>query len=538
MFRSRKKHDQELLRNYKKLKGSTFDFERIALFFINTDKPDAHQIIPYRTLLDLDFEELFMFMDRTCSKPGQQYLYTTLRTIPKNKNRSTYFEKIIHYLNENPEIKESIIPEISRLNENRAYYLQSLIHKKNIVKPKWFWVVYLFSGLSVTALILSFIFPVFVLLLILILTINSIFHYWNKRNILIYSNAIPQLLILNKVTDKMIHLGAFLNNIDQIRKSNYAISKISRLAVFFKLEPILKSELGLLADYLQDIIKASFLLEPILLFKIIRQLELKKPEISNVFEAVAQVDVAISIASFRDALPYYSMPDITEKKRSFCAEEMYHPLLTDPVANTLDLSDGKSVLISGSNMSGKTTFIRTIGVNAILSQTINTACARQFKIPKLKVHSAIKISDSLLDDTSYYYEEVKTIKKMISEVGSGYQNLFLLDEIFKGTNTVERISSGKAVLSYINRHDNLVIVSTHDLELIELLRKDYNYFHFEETIENNALIFDYKLKNGKLTNTNAIRILEINEFPEEITMEAKKLATQIREIDRIRNDKQ
>ena len=71
MFRSRKKHDQELLRNYKKLKGSTFDFERIALFFINTDKPDAHQIIPYRTLLDLDFEELFMFMDRTCSKPGE-----------------------------------------------------------------------------------------------------------------------------------------------------------------------------------------------------------------------------------------------------------------------------------------------------------------------------------------------------------------------------------------------------------------------------------------------------------------------------------
>ncbi len=118
---------------------------------------------------------------------------------------------------------------------------------------------------------------------------------------------------------------------------------------------------------------------------------------------------------------------------------------------------------------------------------------------------------------------------MIVESESGYQNLFLLDELFKGTNTVERISSGKAVLSYLNRDENLVVVSTHDIELIELLSKTYNYFHFAESVENDLLTFDYKLKQGKSMNTNAIRILEINKFPEEITEEAKSLARQLRE---------
>jgi len=299
----------------------------------------------------------------------------------------------------------------------------------------------------------------------------------------------------------------------------------------------LNSELGQIADFLIDLIKASFLLEPILLFKTIHALDLKKTEISNIFNAIAQVDVALSISSFRETLPYFAFPEISNNKKSFCAKEVYHPLISDPVANTIDLSDGKSVLISGSNMSGKTTFIRTIGINTILSQTINTACARQFIMPKMRVHSAIKIADDLLDDTSYYYEEVKTIKRMIGECGSGYQNLFLLDEIFKGTNTVERISSGKAVLSYLSRQDNIVFVSTHDIELTELLSKKYNYFHFTESIDNELLVFDYKLKYGKPVKTNAIKILEINEYPDEITEEANALAKQIRQMREISGTK-
>jgi hypothetical protein len=537
MFRSGKKKNQKILEHYKSIKDAAFDFERIGLFFLHTDKTDAHQIISDSTFQDLDFEELFMYMDRTCSKIGQQLLYANLRTLPKNKKRTLQHEKIINYLNENPEIKAATVLEMSRLNEPGAYFLQQLIYGKNIVKPKWFWVIPLLSGLSIATLLLSFFFPVLVPVFIPILVINTIFHYWNKKNILTYSNSIPQLLLLNQVAHKMIHSGVILDNIDQIQKSTEAIGKISRLAVFFQLEAKLTSEIGQVIDYLLDLIKATFLLEPMLIFKIIGELELKKTEISKLFITVAQVDVALSISSFREALPYFAFPDITDKKKPFYSKEIYHPLLLNPVANNIDLSDGKSVLISGSNMSGKTTFIRTMGINAILSQTINTACAKELVMPVLKVHSAIRIADNLLDDTSYYYKEVKAIKKMIEESESAHQNLFLLDELFKGTNTIERIASGKAVLTYLNRADNLVFASTHDLELTEFLNENYNYFHFAELIENDLLTFDFKLKTGKLTNTNAIRILEINDFPKEITEEAKTMARQMSELKRITSAK-
>ena len=526
MYRSRKRKYQQILQNYKRVKNTAFDFERIALFFLHTDKNDAHQVISERTLRDLDFEELFMYLDRTCSRIGQQYLYSTLRTIPKNQNRSEHYEKIIKYFNENPERKESSVLEISKLSEPGAYFLQQLIFGSNIAKPKWFWAIPLLSGISIVMLTLSFFFPVLLLFFLPILLVNAFIHYWNKNNIYSYYNSIPQLLILNQVANEMIHSGVILDS-DQIQKSNDAISRISRIAFFFKWELKFQDELGQLVEFFSELIKILFLPEPILFFKLIREIGLKRTEIGEVFTAVAQVDVAISIASFREALPHYSLPYITAKKRPFFASEIYHPLTLNPVANTIDLSDGKSVLISGSNMSGKTTFIRTIGINAILAQTINTTCAKELITPRVRIHSAIRITDNLLDDTSYYYEEVKIIKKMIGECRSEHQNLFLLDELFRGTNTVERVSSGKAVLSYLNHKQNLVFASTHDLELTEFLSDSYLYFHFSEIIENDLLTFDYKLKEGKFTSTNAIKILEINNFPKEITEEAKALAKQI-----------
>lgn len=532
MFKSRKKEKENILENYKSPKNSEFDFERISLFFSHIDKTDVLQVISNRTFQDLDFEELFMYLDRTCSKIGQQYLYFIIRTLPKNKDRSLVFEMIINYINENPDVKESIVLELTSLNQPEAYYLQSLLHEKNIHKPKWFWIIPLLSGSFLATLISLFFYPVFSIL-ILIVTINFIIHYWNKKNILTYSNSIPQLLILKRIVNKMIHSGLILDNIDRIQKATNEIDKISKLASFFMWEKKLKSEAGQIVDLLVEWIKAAFLLEPILIFKIIEKLELKINEIREVFTAVAQVDVAISISSFRESLPYYTRPQITENKKSFFAKEIYHPLILNSVANTLNHSNGKSVLISGSNMSGKTTFIRTIGINVILAQTINTTCAKELVIPRLKVLSAIKIADNILDETSYYYEEVKVIKEMIDVSELEHQNLFLLDELFRGTNSIERIASGKAVLSYLIQNGNLVFASTHDLELTELLSDQYNYYHFEESIENDLLKFDFKLKDGRWLNTNAIRILEINKFPSEITKEARTLAKEIEELKRI-----
>ena len=125
-------------------------------------------------------------------------------------------------------------------------------------------------------------------------------------------------------------------------------------------------------------------------------------------------------------------------------------------------------------MSGKTSFIRAIGINMITGLTINTCFANSIQIPRFQIYSAIRISDDLMNDKSYYFEEVLTIKEMIKRSCNGRQNLFLLDEIFKGTNTVERISAGKAVLSTLARNSNIVLVSTHDIELTDMLDGEYD----------------------------------------------------------------
>lgn len=142
----------------------------------------------------------------------------------------------------------------------------------------------------------------------------------------------------------------------------------------------------------------------------------------------------------------------------------------------------------------------------------------------VKLSSSIRIDDSLTDGKSYYFEEVNVMSSLIGETAPGHQNIFILDEVFKGTNTIERIAAGKAILSYLNKGNNMVFVSTHDIELSELLAKEYDLYHFTETITDNQLHFNYKLTPGPLKTRNAIKILEISGYPTEIVQEAQSIS--------------
>ena len=534
MFKSRKKKRQEILERQKKVKDEYFDFERIALFFFHENYQNDHQVIDDKTLNDLDFEELFISLDRTASSIGQQYLYSKLRVIPQEASQSQVYDYYIKHLNENTEQKEDAIIQLSKLNNQGAYFLQRLFFGESIRKPKWFWLIQILSISVVGSLLISILYPAALLVALLFASANILIHLWNKDNILGYSNIIPQLLTLNNVATILNEKGLFLKSHDAVSRSIQALIKIKRSAIFFKWESNSLDEIAQAVDYVLDLIKGAFLIEPIIFFRLLGQIESNKTNIKIIFEAVGQLDIAISLSAWRESLPYYCKPEYSDSSvKTWDSDSLYHPLIEKPESNDLKIAGKKSILLSGSNMSGKTTFIRTIGINALLAQTMNTACAKQLTLTKFKIYSAIRIADDLLDNTSYYYEEVKTIKKLTNQSQSEYFNLFLLDEIFKGTNTIERIASGKAVLSFLNSSTNLVFCSTHDLELIDYLQKEYEYFHFEEAIEDNQLIFDYKLKKGSLNNTNAIKILEMNDFPNQITEEAKSLADDLLKIKRI-----
>lgn len=513
--------------SFGQFKDDDFRFDLIEKYFINKDNSDSFQVLSDKTCNDLDFEELFMFVDRTTSKVGQQCLYNKLKAIPNNISNKDLKEKLIEKLTKDFNFRINTQLQLEKLNRADVFYISSLFQEKHQKAPKWFFVIRMLSFTSLLSLILlPFSHQMFFVFLAVFL-VNIGFHYWNKRNLYKYLGSIPQLLRLNTVANNL-QKDPFLKAIaPEIQNSIRIINQVRNRMSFFRLEASLQSEAEVIFWGGLELFKIAFLLEPLLLFGVLKRLDSKRIEIENVFSFVGEIDIMVSIASLRNGLGSYCRPEISDSKLS--AKSIYHPLIPNCVTNNIAISD-QSILLTGSNMSGKTSFIRTIGLNMIIGLTINTCFAETMTIPRSQIYSAIRISDDLMNDKSYYFEEVLTIKEMIEKSANGKPNLFLLDEIFKGTNTVERISAGKAVLSKLSKNKNIVFVSTHDIELTEMLSDEYELYHFSEIVKNNNVDFDYKLKEGKLKNRNAIRILQINNYPNDLIDEAIEISKRLDEI--------
>lgn len=223
-------------------------------------------------------------------------------------------------------------------------------------------------------------------------------------------------------------------------------------------------------------------------------------------EAIGEVEMLSSLAvlerihkvtypSFgRDALPAFSM------------EQVYHPLLKaeTAVANDISMKQG-TVVITGSNMSGKTTFLRTIGLNLVIAYAGGAVCAEHFSTTRMRIFTSMRVVDDVQHGISTFYAEILRIKEMIEYGTGGQPMLCLIDEIFKGTNSADRIVGAEVVIRKLTGDYIITIVSTHDFELCKLA----DNYHFEEEYRENQIYFDYKLKQGNCTTTNALYLLKM-----------------------------
>ncbi|WP_372751542.1 hypothetical protein [Labilibaculum sp.] len=525
-FKSKKTQAQELLNSFGELKDSSFNFDLIEKYFRNKDHSKSLQVISDKTCDDLDFEELFMFLDRTHSKPGQQYLYDKLRVIPQEAVNVDMDEELIHRFTKDSDFRLEVQTQLKKLNRREDYYISSLFQEEHLKPPKWFFVLRLLSFTSILSLILLPFNPQLFLVLLVVFIANICFHLWNKKNISKYSDSIPQLLVLKRIANHFLQDEQLKKINPRLSESLKILDQVRNRMLFFKLDSKVEGDLQVIFWSVVELFKILFLIEPLLLFGVLKRLNTRRKEIENVFSFVGSIDVLVSIASLRKGTDCWCIPEIDEETSGMETREISHPLIVNCVGNDIAVKD-KSILLTGSNMSGKTSFIRTIGINVLTGLCINTCFAKSMMIPRIKIYSAIRISDDLMNDKSYYFEEVLTIKNMIDRSEKSETCLFLLDELFKGTNTVERISAGKAVLSALAKNNNRVFISTHDIELADLLQEEYELYHFSEVVSNKSVDFDYKLKEGKLKNRNAIRILKINNYPENVIREAIILAEEL-----------
>ncbi len=504
---------------HKPKSNDEFPFYLIEKYFKNNHrKKEAFHIISNQCATDIDFNKTFKIIDRTRSKIGQQFLYYKLRTIENQKKLSAFKQLTFLFENDNAlRLKTQLA--LTKINHDNGYYFEDLVTSNPIKKPKIIGLVYLLSALSLTFLVLAIFFPIFFIFLIPIVIANLFFHYKNKLIVSDYMDGISQL-------PKTLNVAKSLLNLPEIKRHITDTSFIKDIETiqlktrFISFEKNVDNEFVILFWLISEFIKILFNLEYLIFYRFIDAITKKQKALEKLFHFIGEIDAAQSTALLKASTPHLCEPQFVDEKK-LIVKEIIHPLVADCVPNDICLMDN-SLLLTGSNMSGKTTFIRTISINSILAQTLNICFAKAYIAPFFKLYSSIRITDNLLKNTSYYLEEVLTIKKLIESSTDAYPCLFVLDEIFKGTNTIERIASGKAILSYLNQGNNMVLVSTHDIELTDILsQENFDLFHFSEQINNNQLVFDHKLKKGKLQTRNAIKILELYNYPKQIISDAK-----------------
>jgi hypothetical protein len=525
LFRRKRRILNQLASSFGQLKTEKINFDLIERYHRRKDTAKTFQTLSDQTCNDLDFDLFFCYADRTASKIGQQYLYHQLRTID-TKVKFKHQEDVIKYLQENPKERLDIQYELNKLNHQQAYYLSDLFQEDTEPKSKWYFLFPIFSITALTSIILSIINPTFILILLGLIPIHALIHYGLKRKTNVFLNSVPALLTTGEVAKNLSVYSILKDPSSSIDKSIDIISSIRRKMSFFKLEQKVDSDMEAAYWFLLEMIKITFLLEPLLLFSSLDKLKNKSKDIEAVFRFIGKVDSYLSIASLRSSLDTYCFPTISQGIKYVEFENITHPLVPNCVTNSIQSKS--SVLLTGSNMSGKTTFIRAIGLNYISGITLNTCFATKATLPIAKLYSLIRIEDDLMESSSYFYKEVDEIKKIITDTGNEFNSILLLDELFKGTNTIERIASSKSVLSYLEKQKSQVFVSTHDIELTTMLNAQFDLFHFTESVVKSTIHFDYKLKKGILEQGNAIRILEIKKYPTEIIESAKKIVSEMK----------
>ena len=186
------------------------------------------------------------------------------------------------------------------------------------------------------------------------------------------------------------------------------------------------------------------------------------------------------------------------------------------------------MLITGSNASGKSTFLRSVLVNAILSQTVYVAFAKEFKLKHFELFSSMSLKDSLGAGESYYMAEINSIRRILNAKENGEEILCFLDEVLRGTNTVERVAAATEILKYLSSDNVIPFAATHDIELTYLLENDYdNYFFREEILKEDDkedIYFSYKINKGRSDTRNALLLLKIMGYPKDIFENAEALS--------------
>lgn len=475
---------------------------------------------------DLNMDEIFKEMNHTYSAAGEEYLYYLLRKPCMEEGELLGREKIIKYFMCNPDERvayQFIFHKLGRMGKFSIYdyldYLDGLGERSNTSHYTALFLLLVSIGIMFIHL------PIGLVVMVGVLVYNNVSYFKVKEEIDPY---IVSFAYVFRLLDAVRNLKA--HKIDVLKEEFADLQKSSAAMGSFKRGSFIIMSGGRMSgasdplELLLDFVRMGVHLDLIKFNQMLAEIRKHIKEIDQIITVLGRIEAMIAIGAYRTSLSDYCIPEFSEEI-SINAQGLYHPLIADPVRN--DIHTGRSVLITGSNASGKSTFLKTVAINGILVQTIHTSLAESYKGAMFRIVSSMSLKDDVRGGDSYYMVEIKAIKRILDLcVREKSPVLCFVDEVLRGTNTVERIAASTQILRSLARKNCLCFAATHDIELTQLLENVYSNYHFSEEINENDISFTYKIKEGRTTTRNAIRLLGIMGYEPEIIQEAEEMASE------------
>lgn len=496
---------------------------------ISKNIPDEDKIDDI-TWFDLEMDQIYDEVNNCQSFAGEQKLYSMLHIIGHHEIGYEAFKDKIEFFDNDESERNEMWYIISHLGkETDSYYLPMYINNLETFRiPNieffHFMRAFLFLSFIPAIVTINYVylwFPAFAALA------NIVIYAFQKNKYEVYLNMLSSVLKIMKAAQQIVNSTElkYENKFNDLSEKMYVFRKL--LLIIGKLQYRFKSNIsGDAMTLLESTTFGITLWDLIQYDKVIKQLIGHQKELRTLYNIIGQIDAAISIASFRKSLPFYCRPQFDERN-IIEAKEIFHPFIKNPIYNSVTINKG--CMITGANASGKSTFIKVLAINAILGQSINTCIAKKYKMPHCAVITSMSVRDDVASGESYYIKEIKYLKRIISSLDSNTTVFSVIDEILRGTNTNERIAASASVLKYLYEKNSITVVATHDIKLTEMLNGYFDCFHFKDHISEKKMLFEYKIYPGPATSTNALRLLEYMEFPEEIIEEAEKISLGLRE---------
>lgn len=531
-----KKRKQQYRRTLKNRYGSFFQTEcsaeelaRLESNFRHfLDENPAVYTIDDITWNDLNMNSIFARMNFTQSSAGEELLYTMLRCprLSDDNGRRRIMEKQITHLMAEEKTRLDSLMLLDELGKSGKYALTDYLEYIRGLGVRSNGKHYLCIVLLVASAAAVFAYPSFGVVLLIAAACVNIVSYMKEKSIAsTYITAFSYIMRVVRCADSILKLGlgaefeTYASELKQKRNSLKRLERSAKMAM--RLNSVTGSAGGILLDY----VKMLTHIDIIQFNKMLGIVQEHRKDIYDIAEKAGYLDAVISIGYFRAALLYYCVPVlVSDKNDTLVIKDGFHPCMENAVPNSLKQSRG--MLVTGSNASGKSTFLRMTAINAILAQSINTCCAKAYSGNYYRIYSSMSLNDNLENGESYYMVEIKALKRIVDAALLENQNplLCFVDEVLRGTNTVERIAASVQILKKLSQSGIYCFAATHDIELTQLLEKDYDNYHFEEEVKNGDVLFSYRLMRGRARTRNAIRLLEIIGFSEDIIKKADAMA--------------